>query len=81
MLNPNWLNTFKTLIDVGHFTKTAEKLFMTQPGVSQHIRKLEGACGHALIRRHKKNFEVTEQGRLVYEYAKQLSIFTKTQSI
>jgi len=72
MLNPNWLNTFVTLVDLGHFTKTAEKLFMTQPGVSQHINKLEKACGHSLIRREKKSFEVTEQGHLVYQYAEQL---------
>ncbi|WP_371373368.1 LysR family transcriptional regulator [Thalassotalea aquiviva] len=69
MLNPIWLNTFKTLIEVGHFTQTAEKLFMTQPGVSQHIKKLEQACGHDLIRRENKSFELTEQGRLVYDYA------------
>lgn len=68
MLNPIWLNTFKTLIDVGHFTRTAEKLHMTQPGVSQHIKKLEEACGHALIKREKKSFDLTEQGRLMYQY-------------
>jgi len=73
MLNPLWLKTFITLIDTGHFTKTAEKLFMTQPGVSQHISKLENACGHSLIARNKKSFEVTEQGRLVYQYAQHLS--------
>jgi DNA-binding transcriptional LysR family regulator len=72
MLNPLWLNTFVTLIDIGHFTKTAEKLSMTQPGVSQHIRKLEQACCHTLIRRENKRFEITEQGRLVYQYAAQL---------
>ncbi|ABV35288.1 transcriptional regulator, LysR family [Shewanella sediminis HAW-EB3] len=69
MLNPLWLNTFKTLIDLGHFTRTAEKLHMTQPGVSQQIQKLEKACGHSLIKREKKSFELTEQGRLVYGYA------------
>jgi DNA-binding transcriptional LysR family regulator len=69
MLNPVWLNTFKTLIDIGHFTQTAEKLYMTQPGVSQHIKKLENAAGHSLIRRENKSFELTEQGRIVYEYA------------
>ncbi|WP_435234746.1 LysR family transcriptional regulator [Psychromonas sp. PT13] len=69
MLNPLWLNTFKTLIEVGHFTQTAEKLYMTQPGVSQHIKKLENAAGHSLIRRENKSFELTEQGRIVYEYA------------
>ena len=72
MLNPNWLKTFVTLIDTGHFTKTAEKLFMTQPGVSQHISKLEKSCGFALILRDKKSFEITEQGRLVYQYAIEL---------
>jgi len=72
MLNPTWLNTFVTLVDLGHFTKTAEKLFMTQPGVSQHVSKLEKACAHSLIRRENKSFEVTEQGRLVYQYGVQL---------
>lgn len=72
MLNPVWLQTFVTLIDTGHFTKTAEKLFMTQPGVSQHISKLEHSCGHSLINRDKKSFELTEQGRLVYQYAQSL---------
>lgn len=70
MLNPVWLKTFVTLIDTGHFTQAAEKLFMTQPGVSQHINKLEQACGHLLIKREKKSFVVTEQGRLVYNYSK-----------
>ncbi|MDN3616706.1 LysR family transcriptional regulator [Vibrio gallaecicus] len=69
MLNPLWLHTFKTLVDVGHFTQTAEKLYMTQPGVSQHIKKLEHACNHPLITRENKSFELTEQGRIIYQYA------------
>ncbi len=69
MLNPIWLNTFKTLIDVGHFTKTAEVLHMTQPGVSQHVNKLEAACGYPLIKRFNKTFELTTYGRKVYDYA------------
>lgn len=73
MLNRLWLNTFANLVETGHFTKTAEKLFMTQPGVSQHVRKLEQACGHALIQRDNKQFELTEQGRLVYQYAQKLT--------
>ena len=73
MLNPSWLQTFVTLIETGHFTQTAEKLYMTQPGVSQHIKKLEQACGYSLIKRVNKQFEITEQGRQVYEYAQQLA--------
>ncbi|NLS14403.1 LysR family transcriptional regulator [Vibrio sp. SM6] len=73
MLNTLWLKTFKTLIDLGHFTQTAEKLHMTQPGVSQHLKKLEQACGAVLLKRDKKQFELTEQGRLVYQYANELA--------
>ncbi|MDF2155796.1 LysR family transcriptional regulator [Vibrio sp. CAU 1672] len=69
MLNPIWLHTFRTLVEVGHFTQTADKLHMTQPGVSQHIKKLEQACGHELFRRENKRFELTEQGRMLYAYA------------
>ena len=72
MLNPVWLHTFKTLVEVGHFTQTSEKLYMTQPGVSQHIKKLEQACQHPLIKRENKSFELTEQGRMVYAYALEL---------
>lgn len=71
MLNPLWLKTFMTLIETGHFTRTAERLFMTQPGVSQHIKKLEQACGHPLIERNKKSFEITPQGKMLFDYAKE----------
>ncbi|MBU2899365.1 LysR family transcriptional regulator [Vibrio hepatarius] len=69
MLNPIWLNTFKTLIEVGHFTRTAETLHMTQPGVTQHISKLEHACGYPLLKRFNKQFELTLYGQKVYHYA------------
>ncbi|MEC8011001.1 MAG: LysR family transcriptional regulator [Pseudomonadota bacterium] len=69
MLQPAWLKTFKSLVEIGHFTKTAESLNMTQPGVSQHVAKLEEHCGYPLIKRFKKSFEVTLYGQKVYRYA------------
>ncbi|MDP5145582.1 LysR family transcriptional regulator [Shewanella sp. ULN5] len=69
MLNQQWLTTFITLVELGHFTQTAEKLFMTQPGVSQHIKKLEHQVGCALINRIGKRFELTEAGIAIYKYA------------
>lgn len=71
MINPQWLTTFKTLVETGHFTQTADLLHMTQPGVSQHIKKLEHACGYELITRYNKQFEITEQGLRVYQFAEQ----------
>ncbi|TRX56550.1 LysR family transcriptional regulator [Thalassomonas sp. M1454] len=71
MLNNKWLHTFYVLVEVGHFTKTAKKLFMTQPGVSQHIGKLEAQLDVALINRIGKSFELTEAGKTLYEFVKQ----------
>ncbi|MBD3585662.1 LysR family transcriptional regulator [Salinimonas sp. HHU 13199] len=71
-MNPVWLHTFRVLVETGHFTRTAEKLFMTQPGVSQHIQKLESACGFPLIKRNGKAFTLTMQGEKLYTYAQDI---------
>lgn len=62
MLNATWLETFTTLCEIGHFTRTAEALRMTQPGVSQHLRKLEAQVGKPLIIQDGKSFEPTPAG-------------------
>tara|TARA_R110002126_G_scaffold38317_13_gene114464 strand:- start:4749 stop:5648 length:900 start_codon:yes stop_codon:yes gene_type:complete len=69
MLNPLWLQTFVNLVETGSFTRTAQLRFMTQPGVSQHLKKLEQACDAELLVRLGKGVELTEQGRKVYQYA------------
>ncbi|MFD1343778.1 LysR family transcriptional regulator [Litorisediminicola beolgyonensis] len=65
MLNALWLETFTELCETGHFTRTAAKLGMTQPGVSQHLRKLEAQLGTALIARDGKGFVLTAAGEEV----------------
>ncbi|QIE41045.1 LysR family transcriptional regulator [Rhodobacteraceae bacterium SC52] len=65
MLNATWLETFTTLCETGHFTRTARLLNMTQPGVSQHLRKLEEQIGQPLIARHGRTFAVTGAGEAV----------------
>jgi DNA-binding transcriptional LysR family regulator len=69
MLNPQWLATFITLVETGSFTRTAGLRFMTQPGVSQQLKKLERSCDTTLVVRLGKGIELTEQGRQVYEFA------------
>ena len=71
MINLNWLNTFCTLVETGHFTQTAEKLLMTQPGVTQHIQKLELQLDQVLIQRQGKQFELTDAGEKVYRQGQQ----------
>ncbi|UPW19675.1 LysR family transcriptional regulator [Agarivorans sp. TSD2052] len=69
MINIDWLQTYCTLVETGHFTRTAEKLAMTQPGVSQQIRKLEQYYQTALLQREGKSFSLTEAGNQVYTQA------------
>ena len=67
MINPIWLNTFCTLVEVNHFTQTADRLHMTQSGVSQHIKKLEQHVNCALLERHGKQFSLTVHGQNLYQ--------------
>ncbi len=59
MLNPSFLKTFIALVETKSFTKTAEILHMTQPGVSQHVKWMEDYFGEPLIVREGKKFELT----------------------
>nr|WP_303471025.1 MULTISPECIES: LysR family transcriptional regulator [unclassified Marinovum]MDO6731787.1 LysR family transcriptional regulator [Marinovum sp. 2_MG-2023]MDO6781039.1 LysR family transcriptional regulator [Marinovum sp. 1_MG-2023] len=70
MLNATWLETFTTLCEVGHFTRTADRLGMTQPGVSQHLRKLEDQIGKPLIVRDGKTFTLSPAGEAVFAVGK-----------
>lgn len=67
MINQTWLKTFCTLAEVGHFTQTANKLFMTQSGVSQHIKKLEQQLDILLLIREGKSFSLTDAGVKLYK--------------
>ena len=70
MLNATWLETFATLCETGHFTRTAERLNMTQPGVSQHLRKLEQQVGQPLISRQGRSFSLTPAGEALFDLAR-----------
>lgn len=72
MINTIWLRTFCTLIEVGHFTHTAERLHMTQSGVSQHINKLEAQLDISLLIRQGKQFSLTSAGEYLYDEAKDI---------
>lgn len=62
MINATWLESFIALTEEESFTKTARRLNMTQPGVSQQIRKLEAQIGAPLLQRVGKGFLLTDAG-------------------
>lgn len=50
------------------FSKGAEKLYMSQPAVSQGIRQLENELGVRLFTRTPKGVTLTNEGRILLEY-------------
>lgn len=72
MINTAWLRSFCTLADIGHFTRTAHELHMTQSGVSQHVRKLEQQLGVELLVRQGKQFTLSDAGQRLYKDARKV---------
>ena len=72
MINQILLKTFCTLVEIGHFTRTAERLAMTQSGVSQHIKKLEQQLKTPLLIRDGKSFSLTNAGEQLYHQGSEL---------
>lgn len=66
------LKTFVTLAEVKNFTKTAEKLLMSQPSVSLHIKNLEKEFQTKLFLRSPKFLQITPTGEILYDRAKQM---------
>lgn len=61
-LNSTWLESFRILCEERSFTRAAARLNMTQPGMSQHIAKLEERLGTRLVERDAPGFMLTEAG-------------------
>lgn len=63
------IQTFLKVVELKSYTKAAQELSLTQPAVSQQIRKLEDHYGCKLIDISGKGVEMTEQGQALYNYA------------
>lgn len=61
---------FYTVAKNKHMTKASEELFISQPAISQSIKKLEEQLGGTLFLRSNKGMELTEEGKMFYEYVK-----------
>ena len=53
-----------------HMTRASEELHISQPAISQSIKKLEDQLGGALFIRSNKGMELTEEGKMFYDYVK-----------
>ena len=53
-----------------HMTRASEELFISQPAISQAIKKLESQLGGTLFLRSNKGMKLTEEGKMLYSYIK-----------
>ncbi|HEX2927293.1 MAG TPA: LysR family transcriptional regulator [Ruminiclostridium sp.] len=66
------INTFLAICKTMNFTKASEILNITQPAVTKHIRSLEEYYKAPLFRHKGRSTELTEEGKILYEYAKKI---------
>ena len=71
-INLNLFNIFVKVYEAQSMTKAAELLFMTQSGVSQHIKHLEEEIGVALFDRIKQRPVPTEKAHQLYQVAQKM---------
>jgi DNA-binding transcriptional LysR family regulator len=72
MVNFKQLRVFLAVADQGSFSAASEALYLSQSVVSRHVAALEGRLDTALLDRGSRGVEMTEAGRLLASYARQL---------
>ena len=80
-MNFQQLTTFCTVLNEGSMTAAAEKLFLTQPAVSQQIRNLEEELNVELLVRSSRHAKATTQGQILYDYAKRIIVLNQQAQV
>ncbi|MDA8311293.1 MAG: LysR family transcriptional regulator [Actinomycetota bacterium] len=65
---------FKTVAESGGFSAAAERLFMSQPSVSTHVRRLEASLQVRLFDRSGAHIRLTEEGAVLLQYVTRLFV-------
>lgn len=65
MLKLNYIAEYVTLAETLNFSKTAERMYITQPALSRHISVIEEEMGAMLFERDTKNVHITPAGQAV----------------
>ena len=71
------LESFVAIAKLNSFSKAAEKLYLTQPTISNHIHILETELGTILLNRNNKKITLTKAGEILFENA--ISILNKKE--
>ena len=71
-MNIRHLKIFIMVADCGKMSTAAEKLFISQPSVSQAIREIEDYYGIKLFERLSKKLYITKSGEMLLKYARHI---------
>ncbi|MAS09059.1 LysR family transcriptional regulator [Endozoicomonas sp. G2_2] len=78
-LDWNLIRTYLVVAEELHLSRAAARLFVTQPAVSQAIKRLQGQLGYTLIKRRGPRIALTAAGEEVYRIAR--SVFVDVSSL
>ncbi|WP_042471543.1 LysR family transcriptional regulator [Bacillus ndiopicus] len=67
------LRYFIAIVEEQKISAAAERLHISQPPLSQHLKAMEQELDAKLIERNGRFFEVTEAGKTLYKYALQMT--------
>ncbi|TPR40956.1 LysR family transcriptional regulator [Apilactobacillus micheneri] len=73
MLDQRYI-TFQILSKTKSYTKTAEKLFITQPAVTQQIKSLENELNLKLVNYKQPSLQITKDGQKLAEFINNINI-------
>lgn len=68
----NLYKTFYIVAKYNSFTKAAENLYISQPAITQAVKKLEEQLNVELFKRTSKGIVLTKAGEIVYYYSEHL---------
>ncbi len=68
------LTVFCKVVETKSFSKAGQKIHLSQPTVSSHIKDLESYFDTRLIDRFSRTAEPTPAGKLLYDYARRLIV-------
>ncbi len=71
-MNYHHLYYFYTIAKAGSITKACDVLHLSQPALSAQLKIFENSLKRPLFERHKKRLRLTEDGRMVLDYAERI---------
>lgn len=72
------IRTLLTVVETGNYTKAAKILALTQPAVSQHIKRLGDEYGIKIFYNTKQKLKPTPEGELLIEYGRKVVALTNS---